>query len=196
MRGSTRVIDRLITGLVGVLLLAGGVWALGDRLGQRNARAAADRVSVPTITGLPDQPWWPAAVGAGGVVLVLGALWLLVRHLHTAGSRTVPVPGGGTVEMGRVADAVAADLGRSPWIRKARASTRIEKGHPVIRVAVTVSPGASAADLSGLAEGARRDVAAAAGPGVTFQLLVNDRRDDRRLGEHPREEDRPNIERT
>ncbi|RDB47037.1 alkaline shock response membrane anchor protein AmaP, partial [Tsukamurella tyrosinosolvens] len=64
MKGSTRVIDRILAGLVGLVLLGGGLWALGDRLGQRTAADAADRVSVPTIVRLPDQSWWPAVTGA------------------------------------------------------------------------------------------------------------------------------------
>ncbi|KXP01768.1 alkaline shock response membrane anchor protein AmaP [Tsukamurella tyrosinosolvens] len=196
MKGSTRVIDRILAGLVGLVLLGGGLWALGDRLGQRTAADAADRVSVPTIVHLPDQPWWPAVTGAAGAVLVLVALWLLVRHLRSSASRTAHTPGDGTVDLGRVADAVAADLGRSPLIRRARPSTVIEKGRPVIRVAVAISPGAPVDELTALAAAARHDVVAATGPDVAFQVLVNDRRGDRRLGEHPRDEDRTTIERT
>ena len=196
MRGSTRVIDRILAGLVGLALLGGGLWALGDRLGQRTAADAADRVSVPTIVRLPDQPWWPAVTGAAGAILVLVALWLLVRHLRSSASRTAHVPGDGTVDLGRVADAVAADLGRSPLIRRARPSTVVETGLPVIRGAIASAPGAPVDELSALAAAARRDVAAAAGPDVAFQVLVNDRRGDRRLGEQPREVDRTTVERT
>lgn len=196
MRGSTRVIDRILAGLVGLVLLGGGLWALGDRLGQRTAADAADRVSVPTIVRLPDQPWWPAVTGAAGAILVLAALWLLVRHLRGSASRTAHTPGDGTVDLGRVAAAVASDLGRSPLIRRARPSTVIEKGRTVIRVAVAIAPGAPGDELTALAAAARRDVAAATGPDVAFQVLVNDRRGDRGLGEHPREEDRSTIERT
>lgn len=196
MKGSTRVIDRIVVGLVGFVLLGGGLWALGDHLGQRNAADAADRVSVPTIVRLPDQPWWPAVTGAAGVILVLVALWLLVRHLRSSSSRTASTPGDGTVDLGRVADAVAADLGRSPLVRRARPSTVVEKGRPIIRVAIAIAPGAPVDELSDLAAAAGRDVAAATGPDVAFQVLVNDRRGDSRLGEHPRDEDRTTIERT
>ncbi|MBS4102604.1 alkaline shock response membrane anchor protein AmaP [Tsukamurella paurometabola] len=196
MKGSTRVIDRLVAGLVGLVLLGGGLWALGDRLGQRIAADAADRVSVPTIVRLPDQPWWPAVTGVAGALLVLLALWLLVRHLRSAGSRTAQTPGDGTVDLGRVADAVAADLRRSTLVRRARPSTVVEKGTPIIRVAVSVAPDAPVDELAALAAAARREVAAATGPDVGFQVLVNDRRGDRRLGDIPRDEDRTTIERT
>ncbi len=179
MKPSTRVIDRIVSGLVGLVLLGGGLWALGDRLGQRIASDAAQRVSTSTIAGLPDQSWWRPVVGAVGVLLIIGALWLLVRHLHRPAARTVAIPGGGTVDLGRVADAVAADLGRSPLIHRARASTRVEKGGPVIRVAVGVSPDASVEDLSALAAAARHEVASATGPDVDLQILVDDRRGDR-----------------
>lgn len=193
MKPSTRVIDRLVAGLVGLVLLAGGLWALGDRLGQRTAAEAADRVSTAKITRLPDEPWWPAVVGAAGVALILLTLWLLVRHLRSAGSRTTVTEGGGTVDLGRVADAVAADLGRNPLIRRARPSTAVEKGRPIIRMAVSIAPSASVEELSALAAAARREVAAATNPDVGFQILVNDRRGDKGLGELPREEEHHTI---
>lgn len=195
MKGSTRVIDRIIAGVVGLLLLAGGLWALGNRLGQKVATDATGRVSVPTIVRLPDEPWWPAVTGAAGVVLVLGALWLLVRHLRSTTARTALTPGGGTVDLGRVADAVAEDLGRSPLVRRARATTRVEKGRPIVRVALAVTPDAPVDELTALAAAARDEVAAAAGPEVALQVLVDDRRGDKGLGELPREVDRT-IERT
>ncbi|WP_193560266.1 alkaline shock response membrane anchor protein AmaP [Tsukamurella sputi] len=193
MKPSTRVIDRLVAGLVGLVLLAGGLWALGYRLGQRTATDATHRVSTETVTRLPDEPWWPPVIGAAGVVLILGTLWLLVRHLRSASTRTVPTEGGGTVDLGRVADAAAADVARSPLIRRARPSTVVEKGRPIIRIAVGVSPDASVEELSALAAAARREVTAATNPDVGFQLLVNDRRGDKRLGERPREEEHRTI---
>lgn len=193
MKTSTRVIDRLVAGLVGIVLLGGGLWALGYRLGQHTATDATRRVSTATITRLPDEPWWPAVIGAAGVVLILGTLWLLVRHLRSASTRTVPTDGGGTVDLGRVGDAVAADLSRSPLIRRARPSTVVEKGRPIVRMAVSVVPDASVEDLTALASAARREVTAATNPDVGFQILVNDRRGDKGLGERPREEEHRTI---
>lgn len=174
MRPTTRVLDRVITGFVGLLLLAGGGWALAYRLGQRQVTDANRRISTKTIDDLPNQPWWPAVVGVTGAILVLVALWLLVRHLRSAASRTVVTDGGGTVELNRVADAVAADLTRNPLIRRARTATLVEKGRPLIRVSVTVPPEASVDELSALAVAARREVRAATNPEVGLQILVND----------------------
>ncbi|KXP10427.1 hypothetical protein [Tsukamurella pseudospumae] len=193
MKPSTRVIDRLVAGLIGLVLLGGGLWALGYRLGQRTATDATHRVSTATITRLPDEPWWPAVIGAAGVVLILGTLWLLVRHLRSASTRMIRTEGGGTVDLGRVAEAVASDLSRSPLIRRARPSTAVDRGRPIIRIAVSVVPEASVEDLSALALAARREVAAATNPDVGFQVLVNDRRDDKGLGERPREEEHRTI---
>lgn len=190
MKPSTRVIDRLVAGLVGLVLLGGGLWALGTRLGQRTATDATERVSTATIVRLPDEPWWPPVVGAAGVLLILLTLWLLARHLRTSGARTVVTEGGGTVDLGRVADAVAADLERNPLIRRARASTAVEKGRPIIRITVGITPTASVEELSALAAAARREVIAATNPDVGLQLLVNDRRGGTRRGVSAREEDR------
>ncbi len=196
MKPSTRVIDRVIAGLVGLVLLGAGLWALGYRLGQRTATDAGHRVSTAKIVDLPDQRWWPAVTGAAGVLLVLGSLWLLLRHVRITGSTTVLTDGGGTVDLGRIADAVAADLGRSPLIRRARAATAIANGRPVIRVSASAAPGAGTEDLAALAAAARDEVAAATNPDVDLQVLVNDRRGEKGLGDSPREEKRTNVEGT
>ncbi|GAB3130739.1 hypothetical protein GCM10027289_15980 [Tsukamurella serpentis] len=196
MKTSTRVLDRLVVALIGIVLLGGGLWALGTRIGERYTTDATRRVSVEKITRLPDEPWWPTVTAIAGVLLILGALWLLIRHLHRPASRTLVTEGGGTVELGRVADAVTADLAESPLLQRARSSTVVDRGRPIIRVSAKVAPGVSADELAVLASAAGREVTAATNSEVGFQLLVNPERADNRLGDLPRGEERTTTERT
>ncbi|ADG80639.1 Alkaline shock response membrane anchor protein AmaP OS=Tsukamurella paurometabola (strain ATCC 8368/ DSM / CCUG 35730 / CIP 100753 / JCM 10117 / KCTC 9821 / NBRC 16120 / NCIMB 702349 / NCTC 13040) OX=521096 GN=Tpau_4069 PE=4 SV=1 [Tsukamurella paurometabola] len=173
MRSSTRVIDRILTGLLGLGLIAGGGWLLAYRQGVRFTTDATHRLAPDVIARTPDQPWWQAAVVAAGVVLILLTAWLLVRHLRAPASKTVDTEHGGTVDLSRIADAVADDLARSDVIRRARARTLVERGHPVIRVSATVAPGAADDELATLARAAQHEVTRATNPDVRLQLLVN-----------------------
>lgn len=181
MRSSTRVIDRIIAGLVGLALIAGGGWLLAYRTGVRFTTDATHRLAPDLIAGAPDQPWWRSSVVGAGTVLVLLAAWLLVRHLRSSASKTVATEDDGTVDLTRIGEAVASDLARSELIRRARSTTIVERGHPVIRIAATIAPGASDNELAALARAAQNEVTRATNPDVRLQVLVNGE-DHQKLG--------------
>lgn len=176
MKTSTRGIDRLITGIVGLILLGGGGWLLAYRLGESHVVSATHRLLPNKIAGVDGYEWWPATVGGIGVLLILLSIWLLLRHLQGARSKVVITPGGGSVDLGKIADAVAGEVGRSPLIRRARATTLQHKGKPAIRVLVSVAPDADIAELRALSRAARQEVKKASSPDVQLQLLVNGER--------------------
>ncbi|TWS20671.1 alkaline shock response membrane anchor protein AmaP [Tsukamurella asaccharolytica] len=173
MKASTRVLDRGLTLLVGLLLLAGGGWLLAYRLGESTVVSATHRLRPDEIARVPEQPWWPAVVGIGGVLIVLIALWLLLRHLVTNSAKTVSATDGGTVDLDKIADAVAEDLSSNPLIVKARSTTLEHKGQPLIRVRVTAARGAPVKELAVLARSTQREVTAATNPDVGLQVVVN-----------------------
>lgn len=190
MRSSTRVIDRILAGVLGLALIAGGAWLLAYRQGVAFTTEATHRLAPDVIAASPDKPWWQASVVAAGVLLVLVTVWLLVRHLRAPASKTVDTEDGGSVDLGKVAQAVADDLARSELIRRARSATLVERGHPVIRVSVTVAPGASDEELAALARAAQHEVTRATNPDVRLQVLINgedtsDRRRDHAVAGTP-----------
>lgn len=177
MKSSTRAIDRLITAIVGLLLLGGGGWLLAYRLGETHVVSATHRIDPHKIAGVPDYEWWPAAVGGIGVLLILLSLWLLLRHLHGSRATIVTTPTGGAVDLGKVADAVADELGRSELIERARATTVRHKGKSAIRVRATAAPDASITQLRDLTRLAQLEVKRASSQEVRLQMLVSGGRD-------------------
>ncbi|ADG76933.1 Alkaline shock response membrane anchor protein AmaP OS=Tsukamurella paurometabola (strain ATCC 8368/ DSM / CCUG 35730 / CIP 100753 / JCM 10117 / KCTC 9821 / NBRC 16120 / NCIMB 702349 / NCTC 13040) OX=521096 GN=Tpau_0286 PE=4 SV=1 [Tsukamurella paurometabola] len=173
MRSSTRLVDRFITLLTGLVLLGIGGWLLAYRLGERHIVSASQRLIPDKIADTPDSPWWNPAVGIAGVALVLLALWLLLQHLRTNTAKTVATAHGGTVDLTKVATAVAEDLSTSPLIRKARSTTIQHKDQPTIQVRVTIAPGAPVQELAELARAAQTEVTAATNPDIGLQLLVD-----------------------
>jgi hypothetical protein len=104
-----------------------------------------------------------------------------VRHLRSSASKTVATEDDGTVDLTRIGEAVASDLARSELIRRARSTTIVERGHPVIRIAATIAPGASDNELAALARAAQNEVTRATNPDVRLQVLVNGE-DHQKLG--------------
>lgn len=171
MTSVIRVIDRFLTATVAVAMLVTGAWLIGYRMNAQVAREAAARVDPDAVARIPEWPWWPATLGVGGVVAVLLGLWLVLLHLRPRAVRTV-VGDAGAVDLDRLADAAADDLGRHPAVQRAKAVTRTERGRPVMRVTAEVAPHTHSHDVRRLARRCEADARRAAGTDFEFQLLV------------------------
>ncbi|TVX95172.1 hypothetical protein FPV58_28790 [Mycolicibacterium porcinum] len=171
MTSVVRVMDRLVTAVVALVLLAAGGWLIAYRLDLRVARVSAERLQPGVLTRTSEWAWWPAVLGGAGVVAVVLGLWLLLLHLRPTAVRTVDGDAG-AVNLDRIADAVAADVGRHPVVQGAKASTRIERGRPVMCITVQVSQDTPTAEVRRLARRCAADAQRAAGAGFEFQLLV------------------------
>ncbi|MDF0531978.1 hypothetical protein P0W64_19020 [Tsukamurella sp. 8F] len=172
-----RIADRVVTGLVGALLLVGAVWVIGDRCSLRPARWATEALAPARIADVTAQPWWTVALAAVGVVALALGLWSLLarlrpRSVHSHRHDT------GDVDLARLADAAAEDLAQHPAVQKASADTRTERGRPVVRLTVSVAPDIPTSELRRLARICRADLRQAAGPEPAFQLQVDDLRPD------------------
>lgn len=173
MRPGLRMTDRLITFVVAVVLLAGAAWIIGYGLDSAFARQAAARIDVAALGRAPEWPWWSAALGIGGVIAILTGGWLVLLHLRPRSVRAVDTEHAGAVDLTRIADAAAGDIGRHPGVQSAKATTRVASGSPIVRITVGVAPTTSAAQLRRYARHCADDVRRAADADVEFQLLAH-----------------------
>lgn len=171
MTPTLRFIDRFLTGLVGLLLVGGAAWIIGYAVHYRPARQAAGRVDTAAVAALPNASWWPIAEAAVGVALILAGAWWVLAHLRSSSVRTIPT-GLGAVDLTRLADAAAEDLGRHPDVQSAKAVTATVRRQPVVRITVGVTTGTSAELIRRLARRCGADIRRAAGADVQFQLLI------------------------
>lgn len=178
MTRTTQFIDRLLTALLGIVLLTGSAWLIGYGAHTRLARQAATAVDPQALARTLEWPWLSGVLAGAGVAAFLAGLWLLLVHLRPTSVRSL---GGtdGEVDLSRLADAAADDLARHPAVQSARAVTLREKGRPVVRVTVGVSPHTSTAEIRRLARQCGADVRRAANGDLDFQLLVKDVSPDR-----------------
>ncbi|MFD6197035.1 hypothetical protein ACFWE3_10060 [Mycobacteriaceae bacterium NPDC060252] len=178
MTRTTQFIDRLLTALLGIVLLTSAVWLIGYGTDTRLARQAAAAVDSQAPARALEWPWLSGVLAGSGVAAVLVGLWLLLVHLRPTSVRTLGDTDG-EVDLSRLADAAADDLTRHPSVQNARAVTLREKGRPVVRVTMGVSPHTSTTEIRRLARQCGADIRRAANNDLDFQLLVKDVSEDK-----------------
>lgn len=117
MNRATSGADRVVILLLGLVLVAGGTWAVIWAQGW--LPSGWRQPEALSYTGLPsslvDAPWWPWLLLLAGIALfVIGLAWLL-RHFRSSAVRTLSLPGephGGNLVLDGAAlgDAFAAAL--------------------------------------------------------------------------------------
>ncbi|MFI9365710.1 alkaline shock response membrane anchor protein AmaP [Kitasatospora sp. NPDC053057] len=156
---SRTVVNRILLGLVGVVLLGVGVLVLAGGL-DLYRRLGVDPPGWWPLTS-PHQPvvsarsrgrwvgsswWWPTVIG-GLSVLVVGMAWWLVAQLRRTGLAAidVPTPGTGGLRLKVSARALeeALEHGTTVLPEVERAAVRLVRapGHPRLRGAVRLTPG-------------------------------------------------------
>ncbi|MEU9039713.1 alkaline shock response membrane anchor protein AmaP [Streptomyces sp. NPDC048352] len=151
-------VNRVLLALTGVVLLGCGLLVLagGFDLYRRWRVTPPDGWPLTTSRDVPLEAgdrtrwtdegwWWPAVIAVLAVVLLL-ALWWLVAQLRRTHPGHVSVgddPAVDGVELREQAlgDALAADAGRQPGVRKARARLDGSPGHPEAHLDLTLAPG-------------------------------------------------------
>ncbi|MFJ9952509.1 alkaline shock response membrane anchor protein AmaP [Kitasatospora sp. NPDC091207] len=162
---SRSTVNRVLLGVVGVLLLVTGLLVLAGgldlyaRLGvdlpDRWPLAAPDRpvVSAASRTRWVDESWWWPAVIAGLALLVAGAAWWLFGQLRRSGPATIvlPTPGASGLRLRLRTRALeeALETGTVVLPEVERVSVRLLRGsgRPRLRAAVRLTPGGEPAEL-------------------------------------------------
>lgn len=178
MTRTTQFIDRLLTALLAIVLLTSAVWLIGYRTDTRLARQAAAAVDSQAPARALEWPWLSGVLAGAGVAAFLVGLWLLLVHLRPTSVRSLGDTDG-QVDLSRLADAAADDLARHPSVQSARAVTLREKGRPVVRVTMGVSPHTSTTEIRHLARQCGADIRRAANNDLDVQLLVKEVSEDK-----------------
>lgn len=140
-------VDRLVALLVGLVLVVLGVGAVVWQLDL--VTQLPSKVDAPWAQDLPDQAWWPWALGAAAILLVLVALRWFGAHAPSRKLATHPLPGSGPegrlrIDLDALASAAADQLAEAPSVRSAKGSALGGKGSGALEVTATVD---SRADL-------------------------------------------------
>jgi hypothetical protein len=181
----TVAIDRLTCGLVGAAVTAAGLLTAGWAHGDLHVPAGS-RLTIVNLDNVLSAPWWPFALGALAVILiVVGLRWLFShRPGQTVGTTAVPgssTAGTLTVDLDTAASAAAAALGQHPLIETASGTALLDRGQHVLELDVKVEPGPTAlVAIDTVLEDTRRDLGLALdGVGFTTRILVRTARKPR-----------------
>lgn len=181
MKRTLNVVDRLVVGVVGLVLVAGGVIALlwWQKVGVI-VDAVAD-IDNSQIGSAPEQAWWSGSLLVATIVLAVIGLWLLLGNVRLNRVRTVAVgtePGvvGGIREVSvpDVGKAAAKSLERHRQIRSTHTRAYTDGRTPILEVAVTADPTADGRDLIDLLRAVRHQLQLSLdGSDVQVQMLLH-----------------------
>lgn len=171
--------DRFIVFLVGLLLLAAGVFGLLWVFGLSFATTLFDKLSRNKVHDTTTADWWPWVLIATIAVSVIFGLWILIANLRM--NRYNNSDTGRSSEDGRVrvhvtdvADAVADRLKRVDDIHHVGVRTRFDRGQRTVQWLLRGRPTVQMDILTKAIEEAEKDFRAALpGMDVDTRFLVH-----------------------
>lgn len=164
MKRATASVDRTSTAVVGLALIALGAGAVAWERGEFPGRERLDAAFVDTAI---DAGWWPWALGAAAIVLVLLGLWWLLAHLPRrsvgtvafASSADADVDGRLSVDLGTAARSAAKSLAAHDGVVSATGRSVSDRGQRVVEITATLDPTVTSLDkVAGAAAQTREDV--------------------------------------
>lgn len=166
MSRSMVAVDRFVALVMGVALIAAGVFAV---LWWRGAfPEVAPSLDLAGVRGTLDQPWWPWVAGlVGALGVVLGLRWML-GHIPDRGVGLLKLPGSSSqgrlsADAGSVATAAADVLEGVPGIRSCSGRVLRERGQIVAHLGATIEPNADLTEVAAAADQVARDLASVLG---------------------------------
>lgn len=185
MRKKVVFTDRMVVGLLGLALVAGGL-ALVDWRYRRVLGGWSDTLETGPVASVTDAAWWPWALAAVGVVVgLLGLAWLLA-HLRTDRPGDLRLGGSSAVglleaDLSSVAGAVAERFAELAPVSGARGTTGRDGSRALVEVRAHLEADADTASLTAAAQTCAREVAQAFPDGeASFRVLLSAPRRRRR----------------
>lgn len=179
MKLRTVLANRLVALLGGLLLTGTGAFALAWLWNAPLAREQLSRLDRPRIIDVPDQSWWTPALWFVLCAGLTTGIALLAVNLSRRRTSTVQLYDQVTdatlgVELGPVADGVAAELESLPGVRSVRGRAVVDRHLPTLSVVVTADPTIDVAEFTAAAEDTAQRVARALGGArVATQVLLH-----------------------
>lgn len=161
MNRATASVDRTSTAVLGLALVAAGGAAVAW---ERGEIADGRALTAPFTENLQDAGWWPWALGAAAIVLILIGLRWLLAHLPRRSIGSIALSNSGsdgrlTVDLGTAARSAAQTLADRPGIVSASGRSVSDRGQRTIEITATLDPTATTLDeVSEAAASTRQDV--------------------------------------
>jgi len=153
--------NRVVTLLLGLLLIAAGAAAVLWWLG--TFPRWPSQLRTTTVSDWANQPWWPWAVGAVGVVLFLLGLRWLASHLPNRGVSHIKLPGSTShgkldAHVRPIANTAADVFAATPGVRSAHGTIQQERGQLIAKIRATIEQQADLAVIAAAADRVSSDL--------------------------------------
>lgn len=171
MKTSTKVWDRIICFIFGLLLLTGGLWVA---LFYFDIPWLEENVYLPDLVDLSqleninaDDNVYQIILAATALLGLILGLWIIWANLRPNRVRRVSIlEGNATVGLHTVADMVAGDLAKTPGVISTRSKVYEDSGERIARISITAEAQALP-ELDEAMKQAEQDIRAAV-PEVEF----------------------------
>ncbi|CCQ14018.1 putative uncharacterized protein [Rhodococcus sp. AW25M09] len=162
MKRATASVDRTSTAVVGLALIALGGGAIAWERGKFPGRERIDAAFVDTAL---DAGWWPWALAAAAIVLVLLGLRWLLAHLPRrsigivafASTADATVDGRLSVDLTTAARSAAKSLAAHDGVVSATGRSVSDRGQRVVEITATLDPAVTSLDTISTAAAQTRD---------------------------------------
>lgn len=146
----TLILDRLVTLLVGLALVVGAVaaWAW-----YYSVVLTGPAIEVAPAQDLLAQEWWPWALAAIGILLVVVGLRRMAAHIPDRGVNKLRLrrsddTGGLAVDSGPLASAASDEIAAVDGVRSSHGKVLRERGQLVMELVVLTEPAAHLPDVT------------------------------------------------
>ena len=175
MSPRVRVLDRLLTALAGLLLLAGALLVLEWRYDL--LLGLGRRLDLDPVQGVLSSEWWPWAFAVGGVLLAVVGLRWLVAHVSTPNGTVVRTVnddehGASIIDLSSLATATAARFADLAPVVSSGGSYRRIDGQHVVEVRAAVDDRTSAGLLAEAVSTVDADLRAAFNDGAAHLRVL------------------------
>lgn len=167
--------DRIVVLVVGLLILAGGMWAVGLYFDLPLSQRLTDFIDFPAWRAAPDQSWFDWALA--GIMLVSAVLggWLIALNVRRYRLSRVVSPASddsGTIalNLATLAGAIAKELGEHPRVDSVLHSVVTHWDRPTMTITVRARPGADVLALRETLEASEHEFRAAT-PGIEVDTV-------------------------
>ncbi len=131
-------INRFFTFLIAVVLIVLGIFPLLLHLNVKQAETISDSISPEALGSVPEQPWWPWALGVTTVIAAILGVWAILANLNSR--RFSRMESSASTENGSIglsltsiADAVAEGLEDIPEVTSVSATVAYDRSRPTVR---------------------------------------------------------------
>lgn len=137
--------DRILLGLLCIILIALGVWPILIKFNVEFAEYLAEWVDHDTWRTLSDNTWWVWALAGASTLLLIIGLWLVVvnlrqRRFNTVESAASNEQGAISASMNAIASAVAKDLDSLSGVERVDRLVAYDRARPTLQYTVVANP--------------------------------------------------------